>query len=71
MQDDVLDDNDGIVDNQSDCGCQSTKCHQIETLSDGLQDDKGDHDGDRNYHPGNRRAAPIAQEHNDDNRCQH
>ena len=71
MQDDVLDDNDCIVDNQSDGSCQSTKRHQIETLADGLQYDESNHDGDRNHHPSDGRAAPIAQEHDDDNRGQH
>src|SRR5215813_377968 len=42
MKDDVLDDDDGVVNDEANSGSQSAKCHQVETFTDDSEHDKGD-----------------------------
>ena len=66
VHDDVLNHDDGIVDDQADSGRQATQGHQVETLAQQPQPDKSDRDGSGNDQPGDQRRAPVAQkEHHD------
>ena len=41
MHDDVLDDDDGVVDDEADSCGEPTECHQVEALSNGPEDKDG------------------------------
>ena len=66
VQDDVLDDHDGVVDHQAAGGRETAERHHVEALPQQLHGDKGDEERDRNDHAGHQRGAPVAQEHPDD-----
>jgi len=66
VQDDVLDDHDGIIDDQTDGGCETAEGHQVEALAGEFEEDEGDQYGDGNDEAGHERRAPVAQKDDDD-----
>ena len=70
MKHNVFDDDDSIVDDQANRRGKATEGHQIEALSQSVEEEKGDGDGDRDHQAGNERRSPIAQKDDDDDRCQ-
>jgi hypothetical protein len=66
MKNDVLDDDDGIIDDESNRGGKTAERHQIEALADGVQKDEGNGDRARNNQAGHDRSAPIAQKQDED-----
>ena len=62
VQDDVLDDDDRVVDHQSDGGGQAAERHQVEALAEERMRDERDGHGGGNDQAGNQRSAPVAQE---------
>ena len=66
MQDDVFDDDDGVVDDEADGGGEAAEGHQVEALADDPEEEDGDGDGDRDDETGDERGAPVAQEEEED-----
>ena len=66
MEDDVFDDHDGVVDDETDGGCETTEGHQVEALAGDIEEDEGDQYGDGYDEAGDERGTPVAQEDDDD-----
>ena len=66
MENDVFDDDDGVIDDQADGGSQSAEGHKVETFSDDPEKEHGDGDGYRNDQAGNERGTPVSQEQEQD-----
>ena len=67
MQHDILDDHDGVVDDETDGGGETAERHQVEAFAEEAQDDERDGDGGGDDQSGHERTAPVAQEqHQDD-----
>ncbi len=62
MQDDVLDDDDGVVDDEADGGGETAERHEIEALAEQPHEEHGDRDRDRNDEARDDRRTPVAQE---------
>src|ERR1700733_569379 len=62
MHHDVFDYDDGVVNHEPDGSGEATERHEIKALSDEPKDEHGDRHGDGNYHAGNQRGTPVAQE---------
>ena len=60
MQDDVFDYYDGVVDDETDGGCETAERHQVEALVGEVEEDEGDQYGDGNDEPSDERGAPVA-----------
>src|SRR5258706_5402011 len=67
MQDNILNHDDGIVDDEAYGGGQSAECHQVETFAQHFQRNERHGNRDRNHQPGHDRSAPIAEKDNQDN----
>ena len=67
---DVFHHHDGVVNDQADRGCKTAERHEVETLVEYLQRDKGDKDSRGNYQYGDDRGSPVAQEQHHDERSQ-
>ena len=62
VHDDVLNNYDGIVDDQADgCG-QTAQRHQVEALADRPKHQNGDSNRHRNHQPSDERRRPVAKE---------
>ena len=70
MEDDVFDDHDGVVDHEAYRSGQAPKRHEVEALAEGVEEKKGDRDGDRDDQAGDKRRAPVAKKDDDDDRGQ-
>ncbi len=58
VEDDVFDDYDGVVDDETDGGCETAEGHQVEALAGELEEDEGDQYGDG--------RTPVAEKDDDD-----
>src|SRR4029077_4474638 len=68
VQNDVFDDDDGVVDDQADCGRETTQGHQVEAFAEDLQRNEGHENRYRDDESGDDRGAPVAQEDDEDDR---
>ena len=59
---DVLDDDDGIVDDEADGDGEAAHRHHVDRLAEPAHDEEGRHDGERQRDGGDEREAPVAQE---------
>jgi hypothetical protein len=66
MGNDIFDNHDCIVDDQTNCGGETAEGHQIEALANGPHEEDGDGDGYRNDQPRDQRRRPVAQEKEQD-----
>ena len=57
MDDDVLDDDDGVVDDETDGRGEAAEGHQVEALADSPEKEDGDGDGDGDNEAGDERGA--------------
>ena len=60
MQNDVFDDDDCVIDDQSNSGGESAQRHKIEALADIMQSDTRHGNGYWNHQAGHDRCTPIA-----------
>src|ERR1700722_11740270 len=70
MQHDVLHHHDRVINHQSNGRSKSAKRHQVEGLSHHFKSDECDHDGDGYHQARDERRAPVAQEHDQNDRRQ-
>src|SRR6266481_2823669 len=71
VQNDIFEDHDGIVDDQTDGSGEAAQCHQVETLIGHFQDNEGNKQSDSYDQARHKRSSPIAQEqHENDGREQ-
>src|SRR5262249_19460937 len=69
VQDNVFENHDCVVDDQTDRGGETAERHEVKTLSRQLQNDKSDQESDRNDQPCYERGSPISEEkHENDGR---
>ena len=66
MQDDILEHNDGVINDQADSGGQPAEGHEIERLAGKPEDDESDEQCRGNHQACNKRGAPVTQEENED-----
>ncbi len=66
MQNDVLDDHDGVVDHQAAGRRKAAERHHVKALSQDLHGDEGHEDGHGDHKSGHQSRAHIAQEQPDD-----
>ncbi len=71
MENDVFDDDDGVIDNQTDRSGESTEGHQVEAFADDPKEEDGDGDCDRDDEAGDERRAPVAKEEKEDDAGEH
>ena len=66
MEDDVFDNDNGIVDDQADGRGEAAEGHEVEAFAEQPQRQDGDGDGDGNDEAGDERRGPVAQEEEED-----
>ena len=71
MDNDVLNDDDGVIDDETDGSGEAAERHQVEALADGPKEQDGDGDRYGNDETGDQRGAPVAQEEKQDEAGQH
>ena len=62
VEDDVFDDDDGVIDDEADGCCESAEGHEVEAFADRPKKEYRDGDGDGDDEPGNERRGPVAEE---------
>ncbi len=70
MEDDVFDDNDGVVDDETNGRGEAAEGHEVEALADGPERKDGDGDGDGDDETRDEGGAPATQEEEEDDACE-
>ena len=66
MHNDILDDNDGVVDNETDRRSEAAQRHQVETLPNDPEKENRNRDSDRYDQTGDQRRGPVTEKEKQD-----